>query len=343
MKRMRRSSRIIVTVVLALIALGAAGYTAYWYTAADTVRTQIARWVEERRAAGWLVEIQNPEVRGFPMRIDVLIAGGRLAGPEAADRWVWDLPDIHATAIPWRPTHVHVSAPGRHRVSARKDVVTWDAEALSADMVADARAVRVGDIDAERVTIVLPDKGEIRARTLRLKVANGLKPDGNAVAETGLRIAANAQNVRLPDAWDLPLGPDMRKFMLNAVVEGEMSPRGALIEALTEWRDAGGAIDVRALSIEWQELKLRATGTFALDAALQPQGAATAEIEGVDKTADALIAAGVIDARAAFAAKVANQALTLGGGPARLPLTIQDRKLYLGPVPLLTVKKIAWN
>lgn len=350
---MRRPSRIIALLVLAALALGAASYAAFWYTAAEKVRAEIARWADARRADGWLVEMQDPEVAGFPLTIDVLIAGGRLAGPEAVDRWVWELPVIHATATPWRPTHVHVSAPGRHRVTARKDVVTLDAAALSADVVADTRTIRVGDIGAEGVVVGLPDGGEMSARMLRLRLAQGLEQDNASVVTpaaardsgsvTGLRVAVTAEDVRLPEKWEPPLGPDVRKFHLNAVMDGTMNPRGALVEALTQWRDAGGAVDVRALSIDWQALKLRATGTFALDEALQPQGAATAEIEGVDKTADALIAAGVIDARAAFAAKIANQALTLGGGPARLPLTIQQQKLYLGPVPLLSLKKIVWN
>ena len=95
--------------------------------------------------------------------------------------------------------------------------------------------------------------------------------------------------------------------------------------------------------VDWQALKLRADGTFALDTNLQPEGAMTAVIDGIDRTADALIAAGTIDAKTAFAAKIANRALSFGKRSARLPLSIQKQRLYFGPVPILRLKPIRWE
>ena len=152
-------------------------------------------------------------------------------------------------------------------------------------------------------------------------------------------IAIDARNVTLPQAWKPPLGTRLSRMSVEAVAIGPFQPRGTLSEALARWRDAGCAGN-KCIRARLGSIVIRGDGTFALDEKLQPQGAMTAEIDGVEKTSDALIAAGVIDARTAFAAKVANRALSFGGGPMRLPVSIQRQGPYLGPVPLLWLKPI---
>ena len=117
-----------------------------------------------------------------------------------------------------------------------------------------------------------------------------------------------------------------------------------LPHALAAWRDGGGVLDISALSLDWNGLRLTADGTFALDRELQPEGALSARIDGVDKAVDSLVAAGTLDARAGFAVKIANKALAGGkDGATPLPLSIQERRFYAGPVPLFRLKPIRWE
>jgi len=102
-------------------------------------------------------------------------------------------------------------------------------------------------------------------------------------------------------------------------------------------------VEVSALALDWGVLGLRANGTFALDENLQPEGAMAADLRGMDATIERLLGAGVIDSRAAFAARLANRALTLTGGPARVPLTLQNQRLFVGPAPVLRIKPVNWN
>ena len=123
---------------------------------------------------------------------------------------------------------------------------------------------------------------------------------------------------------------------------GRFEPNGILSDVLSRWREAGGALELRSFEVDWGEMALRGDGTFALDENLQPQSALAVEIDGIEKISEKLVAAGAIDARIAFAAKAANQLFSLGGGPARLPISIQQQRLYLGPVPLFKVKPVRW-
>lgn len=353
---MRRAVILIGGSVLAVVLLTVAGYTAYWYSAAATVREQIARWALDRRAAGWQVEMASPDIGGYPAKIVVTIASARLAGPGAPAAWTWTLPPVHAWAKPWAPRTIHVSVPGRHAITAGGDSYAFSAGSADAVLTAGDGKVSHGDLRLGGVELVRPaddlklSAGRMHIRFGREELATPSPDDGQAndsgrppVPEQGLALLLQADRLSLPVAWKAPLGTVVDRVSLDAVVTGRVEPRGTLPQVLARWRDSGGAVEVHSLDIAWRALRLKADGTFALDGDLQPEGATTAEIEGIDKTADALIAAGVIDARTAFAAKVANKALTLGGGPARLPVTVQDRQLFLGPVPLLKLKKISWK
>lgn len=354
---MRRPVILIAGCVLAVVLLSAAGYTAFWFSAAGKVREAIARWALDRRAAGWRVEMASPEIGGFPFRIDVNIATAKLAGPGTPAAWTWSLPPVRAWAMPWKPQTVHVSMPGGHAITAGGDAYDLSAESAVAVLKADDGHLARGDLRLAGVTVKRPaDDLSLAASGLHFRFGREELPAPSAGeasenagdqkaprTEEGLAVLLQADRISLPVAWKAPLGAAVDRLSLNAVVTGRFEPRGTLPEALARWRDSGGAVEVHSLELAWRALRLKADGTFALDSELQPEGATTAEIDGVDKTADALIAAGVIDARTAFAAKVANKALTIGGGAARLPVTIQNRKLFLGPVPLLTLRKIDWR
>ena len=197
-----------------------------------------------------------------------------------------------------------------------------------------------------------PDGARIQAQRVVIRGRSGAAADVAAeTPETGFGIAVDARDIMLPARWRPALGRTMARLSMDAVVTGMSRPGKALgkthgktlAETLAHWRDGGGAVEVSAFALDWDGLILRADGTFALDAELQPEGAMMADIRGIDGTTDRLIAAGVIDARTAFAAKVANRALSFRGGSAKLPLSVQNRRLYMGPVPILRLKPVLWN
>jgi hypothetical protein len=90
-----------------------------------------------------------------------------------------------------------------------------------------------------------------------------------------------------------------------------------------------------------------ATGTVALDGRMQPVGAFTARIQGFFEAVEALRARGLIRGRDASMAKLVLGAMARpapGGGPPvlSLPVTLQDRVLYAGPVALVRLPELRW-
>ncbi len=328
--------------ILAAVAIAAAGYTAYWYSAAQQLRAGMEEWSKERRAAGWYVDLGVPDISGFPWRIDVFLQTPRLAGPDG--EWRWTAPNIKAIAAPWLPGNITVSTPGIHVFTTRQGEYWVEFGDAEADISVDGSGISDTVIRLSKVDIRPPDGARMQVERAVLRGRSGVVADpAEQAPETGFGIAVDARGITLPARWRPPLGRNMARLSIDAVVTGKFGSGKTSAEMLAHWRDGGGAVEVNAFSLDWEALTLRADGTFALDAELQPEGAMMADIRGIDRTTDQLIAAGVIDARTAFAAKVANRALSFRGGSAKLPLSVQNRRLYIGPVPILRLKPVRWN
>ncbi len=134
-------------------------------------------------------------------------------------------------------------------------------------------------------------------------------------------------------------------FSLAATMRGPL-PAAPLDRALAAWRDGGGTLDIDEARLAWGGTVVALTGTLALDAGLQPEGALTATLDGGDKIVDQLVAAGALKERfAGFAKSVIRAIATPGddGGRVHLPVTVQDQRLYVGPATIAALPHVTWR
>ncbi|WP_139323401.1 DUF2125 domain-containing protein, partial [Roseomonas sp. TAS13] len=113
------------------------------------------------------------------------------------------------------------------------------------------------------------------------------------------------------------------------------------------WRDAGGVLELRDVTLRWGPAAASAAATLALDEALQPMGAGTVRLVGAQEALSMLGAGGVIDARTAETASRMAALLARPGGEGEppqieLPLTLQDRRLSLARLPVLRLPELVW-
>jgi hypothetical protein len=124
-------------------------------------------------------------------------------------------------------------------------------------------------------------------------------------------------------------------------------PSGPLLQSLEAWRAAGGAVELRDLALDWPPLRAAGSGTFALDPALQPMGAATMKFQGFFALIEALVQEGHVHEREAEMAKAVLGMMakpSAAGEPElSLPLTVQDRRLSAGPIVLMEVPVVSWD
>ena len=337
---MRRPLRISVTAATMLLA-ASVGYTVYWYSIAKEVREGIVQWVEARRTEGWSVKLRDPTVTGFPFRLNLRLQ--KLIIQDPADNWHGETPEITISARPWALANIQVSAPGVYKFTNASQVAVLTLNQAEGELQIVSGETKFLVFRFTGLHWVQRRRALIKIDEVTLKVENGAAPkNGSSDNKTGIGIALETRNLIFPKSWYPPLGNSLDKLLINALLVGRVEPNGILADMLLRWREAGGALELRSFALNSGEIALRGDGTLALDENLQPQSALAVEIEDIGKISEKLVAAGVIDAQTAFAARVVNQVFSLGDGPVRVPISIQRQRLYLGPVPLFKIKAIRW-
>ena len=116
---------------------------------------------------------------------------------------------------------------------------------------------------------------------------------------------------------------------------------------MTAWRDGGGTLELQALRVLWGNIDLRANATLALDRDMQPEGAGTAELSGADTLIDMLIQSGALKPEQGGGIKqtlgLLSQTTSDGRRVVAVPVTLQARRLSIGPVPVAELPVIPWN
>src|SRR5262249_16460211 len=115
---------------------------------------------------------------------------------------------------------------------------------------------------------------------------------------------------------------------------------------LTQWRDAGGVLDLSKFDFAQGPVAMTGNATLTLDKELQPEGAGTITATGLADLIDLLTARGAIHNKDAGIAKAVIQNLQKPGPNGRpevtVGLTIQDRVVSFGFARLFKLAPIVW-
>ncbi len=157
-------------------------------------------------------------------------------------------------------------------------------------------------------------------------------PDGAIAWEEGAKapVALDALEVTARIPWPLPKS-----------IDGT---------GLRAWRDDGGSITVTDSLIRYEGMETRMAGTISLDDALQPQADMTARTKGYAAFIQTMIEDEKIQPFAGIALIAALNNFAQpdpdaedGEMIAALPVTVQNRGLYVGPVLVETFREIVWD
>lgn len=347
MERSSPGSRaLIISGILAILL--AVAYTGWWVSFAFGARNGVERWAEQRRAEGWQVSFGPIGLRGYPLILSLRLSKPHIRQPGGLD---WQGPDLIARISPLRPDRVVVRGPGRHELilpgAGRFSMEAGEAEAIF-DLTLDGRPDS-GSLRLETVSATTP-AGDASLDSLTLEVENIPPPNARSheAIPTTIAFGVAVGNLVMPPQLKMPIGNRINLATLRGRVRGQWEDGIAFNQALANWRDGGGVIELDQSMLRWDPLSLSAAGTVALDQRLQPMFAISARATGFFETIDSLAAAKLMRTRDASVAKFLLGALAkqpADGGPAvlEMPLTIQDSILYAGPAALARVPDLPWQ
>jgi len=190
-----------------------------------------------------------------------------------------------------------------------------------------------------------PPNRELTVTTVEF---DGTRPTETPTADTDVAydLSLKLIGVSAQALEDNPLGSKIDETALHVQLLGK--PPAVWDDAgLKAWREAGGTVNLNALSLQWGQLGLSGNGTLALDKDMQPEGAFTAHLTGYEQAIDSLAAAGWIKLSAASIAKLALGIASHPGPDGKLsvdtPLTIQNRRISAGAIKLGQVPELKLN
>jgi hypothetical protein len=342
---MRRPTRLgLAVVALLLVLLGA--YTAYWLIVATRISDGIAAWAQTERAEKVDISWQKVGVNGFPFawRVELenaVLRDGRLTpSPELR------IPAVSATVRPWDFGSWQLLAP--QGVSA---MLAGGGERPPLKLAAHT-AIGVVAVDPQAGTNLWLNLQDVSAEAgAKVPISSAdawviLPPKPpRSHAAPALGIALDLRQVQLP-AMTSVLNDTIEQLAFGVTVKGAV-PSGKLTQALAEWRDAGGTVELDNLHLDWGGVGANASGTIALDRELQPVGGFSGAIEGYDKILIGLVQSGRMRATDAGLARLALAMLAKAGPDGRPEIktafTIQNGEMFLGPAKLGKAPRIAWE
>jgi len=327
-------------------------YTAFWFVLALTAHEQVTYWVEQQREKGFAVRYDTMKSTGFPFSIKVEISSPGFGAPNVKQPWGWEGAHVSLFLKPWDMETIRVVTTGQQMLAfplnGRTETFTGEigrAEAEISFSNDTPQSIRIA-LKGLDLKPQAPSSGKINIVMGDIDLDQNARDTGDHLSPSWT-LAAVAQQVSLPWLKASPLGNEVQHATINGRVLGVIE-KGPLIESLEDWRDNGGTVELAKLNVQNGPLKINTNGTLALDGQLQLIGALTAHIEGFFETVDALKRLNVVSPRDAITAKMVLGVLArkpTGGGPATLnaALTLQEGRLYAGPVGLLKIPEIDWR
>jgi len=322
-------------------------YVTAWFFTSMSLRSGVQNWFEARKSEGYLAEYDDKKARisGFPFIVNARLSGVKLAPPKnkrGKRDWVWTpkAVDFKIIPLPWTVGTLHVEVKSKQVLSVGRQ--SYEGQAKEFDLAIDWTGTGIpDDISFDLANVKFEDK--TTRQTFKISKLSAM---AERQSDGGYAYDINGENVGLPVGIS-GMGRNVSDLILRGTFSEGFGQSGLGRDALAQWRDAGGTLESERMHLEYGPLLLQGNGTLALDQDLQLVGAFSARIQGFFQTVDRLRRAGVIRGPDASMAKVVLGMLSKpseNGGPASisLPLTLQERGLYAGPVRLINIPQLHW-
>ena len=328
-------------------------YGVLWALLATGLRDVTLNWIERQQRQGWAIAYETIQLEGFPSWPELSLRDVSVTAPVEEGGWTWRTDGITLVATIYNLSRLTIHASNDHTFhwpTSHQDPWTITSDRTMLGVALGRRGKWRGARLAMEQAELSDPLGRPLTGMAQFEAAFSLASattttDGRLRGDVFANFTGFANDVRL----GLNLGPfdrTMRAFRLDADLVGPIQP-GRLSEALEAWRNGGGTLEVRRLLLDWPPLTIDADGTVALDDHLQPIGAFSTRITGFNETIETMESRGVIPRGQATSAQVilGLMAKTPPGDEPELsvPLSVQDRRLSVGPVELMDLPEVKWE
>ncbi len=319
--------------LVGLVLVAAVLYGGYWVVGSRATLAGVRQALAQMKAEG-LADYADVSIRGFPSRFDLTIDQPRFRSADGLTEWV--APFAQIFALSYRPNHIIAVLPQQQTLTLAGAPLQVTSDDMRGSAVFGASTMLPLD----------------HAQTVAKEVIVTGPSDGFALTElrAAVRTADTAQNSYDIAAEVSGLSPTGEAQPIWALVAGDAAAKGWLKAETTATfdrpldRQAAEAgvrmtgLQVSNLQASYGQFQLRGTGALTVTLAGVPEGKIDLEVRGWQGLPQVMVETGLIKPEVAPTVAKMLEALAVGSGSSdgtlRLPLTMTDGRMALGPIPL---------
>lgn len=322
-----------------------------WHWLTGEIEVAFRSWADSRREAGWQVRHEAPRRGGWPLAATVMVPRLEIEGATATvpGGFAWSAPELVLRLSLPRLDRLVAEPRGALRLRIGEAEYPFAADRIEiATPFEPGASVRRADGLAERLRIGTPQGPlELQGVAMRMSLWSSATE-----GEPALALAVSAHGLELPREWGgqapiAALGRRIETIGFEGTISGPIAFASDMSVRAEAWREGGGTVEIGALAVTWGPVQGTVRMTLTLDDALQPMGAGQLRMTGASEAVEALRGAGAIAPRTARAARAAVALLARRPDPQsppqiELPVTLDDRHLSVGAIPLLRFHVVEW-
>ena len=324
----------LITLVLVL----SLGWSAWWLIGTTAQKTGIETWMEQRREAGWVAEVEEFKVTGFPNRFDSIFTDLSLSNPQAG--WTWEAPNFQLLALSYKPNHIIAVWPGRHSYSTRNDTITITSSLFRGSLIFKPdTALSLDRMQLETTDLILAGETDWRASAKEASVAF-FAHNAPDLPPNSYDLYVKALEFSPPATWrdTVDEGGVLPETIPEVILDATLTYDNPWDRfAIEQTNPRLTAIQIRDLRFLWGELNLNGKGSININDDGYMEGDFTLQAQKWRELLDVIIAAQLLTPDFATSLdRGISVVAALAGNPddIEIKLRFNGGLTYIGAIPI---------
>lgn len=334
---------------ISLVLIAGMMWSCFWGIASLHYVGLIDQWIAEGRSEGYDIRYDNRQLFGYPFKVALRFENLHWKNKDGIS---FKTGTIDISALPWQRYQYNTSFKHDVRIetplpdSDQVMILSCQSGNASVTITPEGKWLE-SELRLEEAEFGRTPNFVAKARQMNLAISRPIPPP-NDHHISGLTVAADIDELKVPAAIPSPFGDLVNKFAITAKVMGAM-PDFRNPYAVKKWNDLSGIVEFERLHLISGVLDLDINGTIAFDDDLQPEGAFAGRLTEPKPVFKTLMDRGFIAQRQS---SLLDTALRLFAKPSHdrtdhpeaidLPISVQLGTLYFGPVRILSFPPIEW-
>ncbi len=337
--KMYLNRKIVYAGLLFLCALFFIGWFLVYEFGVKELEKNLVHVEKNLKEKGYTISYDKVSISGNPLLLKLSVIN--LYVKDSRGLLEWNGPEVEVRAKPWNITNLTCYFNGLHKLKVPQampfplGVLEFKGAEANFDLTSEGK-LEEAKVSVSHISSLLGDKAQpVYLTNTFVNAQNITKP-----SELSFRFSTEGQNFEAV----LGLKPFEHPFKLKIEAKFSGYEPKTLPTSLEEWRAGGGILDVSELNITWLPLLIDAKGTITLDKELYPLGSFSSDIIGYQDALRDMVKLGWVKKKKARNAFYVLELLSVPdeeyGRRLTIPITLQNKRLSVGPVPLIKLRPL---